>query len=120
MNQIFQIKGKSTPKTFEEAHKECKASGGHLAEIKDQGYTNAYLSEMINRHVNHQDGDRYWIGGLRNYIAGKKFDVWYDSADMLKFTGFSRRNDALSNTLYQDDDDDISFGITIGRSENSA
>ena len=26
----------------------------------------------------------------------------------------------LSNTLFQDDDDDISFGITMGRSENSA
>ena len=75
---------------------------------------------MIIRQENHQEEDRYWIGGLRTYIAGKKFDVWYDSADMLKFTGFSRRNDALSNTLYQNDDDDISFGITMGSFENSA
>ena len=114
-----QLKGRSNPKTFEEAHKDCKANGGHLAEIKDQGYTNAYLSEIIMRQENHQDEDRYWTGGLRNYIAGKKFDVWYDSADMLKFNAFSRRNDALSNTLYQDDDD-ISFGITMGGSENTA
>ena len=76
------------------------------------------MSEIISREQNHEEQDRYWIGGLRNYIAGKKFDVWYDSADMLNFDGFPR-NDPPSNNLNLDDQD-ISFGITITSSQNTA
>ena len=87
-------------------------------EIKDQEYTNAYLTEMIAHQVNHVQQERYWIGGLRNYIAGKKFDVWYDSADMLNFDGFPR-NDYRTNIL-QNIDEDMSYGITIRSAQNTS
>ena len=115
---LFQLRGKANPKSFEDAHKDCRSSGGHLVEIKEKNYIGAYLSEIISREQNHEEQDRYWIGGLRNYIAGKKFDVWYDSADMLNFDGFPR-NDPPSNNLSLDDQD-ISFGITITSSQNTA
>ena len=97
---------------------DCKSSGGSLVEIKDKDYVSAYLSELIIREQNHSEQDRYWIGGLRNYIAGKKFDVWYDSADMLNYDGFPT-NDPQSNNL-QLEDEDISFGITIKGSQDTA
>ena len=112
------MRGKSNPKTFEEAHNDCKSSGGQLAEIKDQHYTSAYLSEIISREENHNGDVRYWIGGLRNYIAGKKFDVWYDSADMLNFDGFPR--DDLPSSGLNLDEEDVSFGITLKSLQNSA
>ena len=114
----MQLRGKLNPKTFEESHKDCNSSGGHLVEIKDQAYTSAYLSEIITRQGNHAEQENYWIGGLRNYIAGKKFDVWYDSVDMLNFDGFPR-NDYPTNGL-QNGDEDMSYGMTIRNAQNTA
>ena len=113
---FVQLKGKNDPKTFEDAHQDCKSSGGHLAEIKDNAYTSAYLSERIDREGNQ---NKFWIGGLRNYIAGKKFDVWYDSADMLNFNGFPTDDLSSNGNMIQTGDEDISFGITMdGSSRN--
>ena len=96
---------------------DCKSDGGHLVEVTDQSYTSAYLSELISREGHHGNQDKYWIGGLRNYIAGKKFDVWYDSANMLNFDGFTR--DHIPNDNLHIDDEDISFGITITPEQNT-
>ena len=82
-------------------------------EIKDNAYTSAYLSERIDREGNQ---NKFWIGGLRNYIAGKKFDVWYDSADMLNFNGFPSDDLSSNGNMIQTGDEDISFGITMGGS----
>ena len=115
LSLFLKLRGELNSKTFEDAHEDCKLSGGHLAEIKDQAYTSAYLSELIARQAS--PVEKYWIGGLRNYIAGKKFDVWYDSVDILKFDGFPRHNNIPTNGLQNDD---VSYGITIRNRQSRA
>ena len=104
------MRGETSPKTFEESHADCKLSGGHLVEIKDQNYTNAFLSHTIELQENLSGREKFWTGGLRNYIAGKKFDMWYESADMLHFDGIS--SDNPTNQVMHGDED-ISYGITL-------
>ena len=85
---ISQVRG--DPKTFEASQADCLDDGGYLAEIKDQNYTNPFLAELLNLWLlkNPSGINAYWSGGIRNYAAGKKFDIWHSSGDVVKFSGF--------------------------------
>ena len=102
------------PKTFEASQADCLDDGGYLVEIKDQNYTNPFLGELMHIWLlkNPSGINVYWSGGIRNYVAGKKFDMWHSSEDVIKFSGFPEGYRPVNH------DDSKSYGIILRQDQH--